>query len=423
MMRVAGEMAASVSSISSAMERQLTMTTVNGLPLSDEWADDWKRFIDGPKDIPRVGVKSLGIADLFSGAGGLALGFMRAAAGRGLGCHSVFAADSDERAVAVYAHNLGTGHRSVRSVASLVDFQVRGQGNDARFPYLPELTGADVASISSQIDVVLAGPPCQGHSSLNNKTRGDDPRNRLYLTVPAFAIAVGAKAVIIENVPGVLRSRGNVVETTARLLEDAGYFITCAKLASDRLGWPQTRQRFFLVALRGARPSSLDEIALACRREALPVSWAIGDLLDRALGGEDPLHTTAELSSENEQRIAWLFENDEFDTPNHLRPECHQDGTTYGSVYGRMRWERPAPTLTTGFLTPGRGRFIHPRCKRTLTAREAARIQGFPDWYDFSGGGVLRPAKKDLTKWIGNAVPAVLGYTVALSVLDELAAD
>ncbi len=403
------------------MDGQLTVDAVASLSdQRDAWATNWMDHLVGERDLTPGGPTQLGIADLFCGAGGLALGFIRAAAERSIACRSVFASDLDERALAVYAHNLGTEACSSRSVASLVDFQIRGQGADARFPYAPELVGTDVTSLKGTVDVVLAGPPCQGHSSLNNRTRGDDPRNRLYLTVPAFAVATEARAVVIENVPGVVRSRGNVVETAITLLEQAGYSITTAKIASDRLGWPQTRKRFFLVAVREGRPRSLEEVLADLRRPTLPVSWAIEDLLDRKLGGSDPLHVAAELSKENAQRITWLFDNDAHDMPNHLRPECHQEGTTYGASYGRMHWGRPSPTLTTGFFTPGRGRFIHPLRHRTLTAREAARIQGFPDWYDFSAGGALNPGKMDLSKWIGNAVPAVLGHAAGVSALAAL---
>jgi DNA (cytosine-5)-methyltransferase 1 len=144
------------------------------------------------------------------------------------------------------------------------------------------------------------------------------------------------------------------------------------------------------------------------------VAWAIEDLVNRPL--TDPLDEVAELSPENAERVAWLFANDEYDMPLRLRPDCHKEGTSYGAVYGRMRWDKPAPTLTTGFLTPGRGRFIHPKRPRTLTPREAARIQGFPDWFEFVPNGEA-PAKRDLGKWIGNAVPTILGYAAGLSAL------
>jgi DNA (cytosine-5)-methyltransferase 1 len=298
-------------------------------------------------------------------------------------------------------------------VASLVDFQVRGSGESTRFLYRPELTRAAPAAFES-VDVILAGPPCQGHSSLNNKTRGQDDRNRLYLTVPAIAVATSADVVVVENVPNVVRARENVVAAAVALLENAGYRVTSSVLNAQSLGWPQTRKRFFLVARRSSTPLPLGELAAAHRRPAKPISWAIEDLLRRECG--DAMDEVADLSPENAERVAWMFANEKYDTPLDLRPDCHREGTSYMSVYGRMKWDEPAPTITTGFLTPGRGRFIHPLRERTLTPREAARLQGFPDWFDFVTSA-MPPTRRDLAKWIGNAVPSILGYTASLSAL------
>jgi DNA (cytosine-5)-methyltransferase 1 len=161
----------------------------------------------------------------------------------------------------------------------------------------------------------------------------------------------------------------------------------------------------------------LSEIAADLRRPPLPISWAIGDLLNVESSAVDPMNSVAELSPENASRVEWLFANNQYDLPNHLRPDCHKEGTTYSAVYGRMWWDRPAPTLTTGFLSPGQGRFIHPRRPRTLTPREAARIQGFPDWFDFRSLPDGEPGRRELGTWIGNAVPPILGYGAGLSAL------
>jgi DNA (cytosine-5)-methyltransferase 1 len=373
----------------------------------------WKKYLVEPRPSRDQVGKSVRVLDLFSGVGGLALGFSLAAKEQGSSVDSVGAVDIDEGALRVYGQNLETTDPLAAPVPSLVDFQVRGWGDTARFLYEPELTRHAPSSFSS-IDVVLAGPPCQGHSSLNNKTRRHDDRNRLYLTVPALAVAVHADVVVIENVPGVLHARENVVDTATTLLENAGYSLTSGVLVADALGWPQTRRRFFLVGRRSGEPTPLRNLATRHRRDPKPVSWAIGDLLDRT---GDLMDEVAELSLENAERVEWLFANDQYDMPLHMRPDCHKEGTSYGAVYGRMKWDAPAPTLTTGFLTPGRGRFIHPKRPRTLTPREAARLQGFPDWFDFVGSEP--PLRRDLAKWIGNAVPPVLGHLVGLAALPD----
>ena len=123
------------------------------------------------------------------------------------------------------------------------------------------------------------------------------------------------------------------------------------------------------------------------------------------------------LSEDNARRVRWLFDNNAYDLPNHERPKCHQEGHSYPAVYGRMRWDEAAPTITGGFLTPGRGRFVHPLRPRVMTPHEAARVQGFPDWFQFQVGEE-RPLKRaNLAKWIGDAVPPILGAAAVLAAI------
>ena len=223
---------------------------------------------------------------------------------------------------------------------------------------------------------------------------------------------------MIENVPNVVADSKGVVQTSIALLQDAGYHVTSAVLAANKLGWPQTRRRFFLVASRDTVPLDLKLIARANEREALPVSWALRDTLDSVVPVEvDIMNSIPALSNDNLKRVAYLFENDEYDMPNSIRPDCHKDGTTYAASYGRMAWNSPAPTITGGFMTPGRGRFLHPKLPRVLTPREAARIQGFPDWFDFVVDERTPPARAELSRWIGNAVPSNLGFFATLAAL------
>src|SRR5204863_791570 len=107
------------------------------------------------------------------------------------------------------------------------------------------------------------------------------------------------------------------------------------------------------------------------------------------------------------RRIDVLFDNDLWDLPNEHRPTCHASGKhSYRSIYGRLRWDQPAQTITTGFYSMCMGRNVHPARRRTITAHEAARLQGIPDWFSFSD--VER--RGELARLIGNAVPPKLGF-------------
>ena len=301
-------------------------------------------------------------------------------------------------------------------MSALIDFQVRGTGPSSKFRYEPEITAAELEDLRGNVDVVLAGPPCQGHSNLNNHTRRSDRRNELYLTVPAFAVAVDAPMVVIENVPAVIHDRQQVVAATRALLEENGYQVETGRIRADRLGWPQTRQRFFLLARKDRAPFDPAIVEAALSEDApRPMWWAVEELATTPV--DDRMVPSTEYSGENLRRIDWLFEHDAFDLPLSERPECHQEGTTYNAVYGRLHLDRPAPTITSGFMTPGRGRYIHPTQRRTLTPLEAARLQGFPANYNFHPDPTRPSSKAQLGKWIGDAVPMPLGHAAGIAVL------
>ena len=379
----------------------------------------WSTYLGGARPTPvaeAASVRRLRAVDLFCGAGGLALGITQLAAELGARVVTELIADSDAEAIAVYAANHDTRLRCTKSVTSLIDYRVRGRAADASFIYPPEFLDPRLAEAVAGIDVVMAGPPCQGHSNLNNRTRRSDKRNSYYLTVPAFAVAADARMAIIENVPDVEHDDRQVLDTAQQLFEAADYAVVRGTLRADAMGWPQTRRRSFLVARRDAAPIPLEAIAdVLADAKPRTLEWAIGDLFD--CEGDSPMDVASELSAENRERVDWLFDHGEHDLPNSQRPECHRGGTTYGAVYGRMHLGRPAPTITTGFMTPGRGRYVHPTRRRTLTPREAARIQGFPDTYQFVTDPQRPPPRAKLSKWIGDAVPMPLGYGAALSAL------
>ena len=344
---------------------------------------------------------------------------LAAEAGRRVVCE--LAVDTDADALAVHALNHRTRRVSSESVTSLIDYRIRDSGSSARFVYPPTLLDDRMLDACQGVDLVGAGPPCQGHSNLNNHSRRSDPRNLLYLTVPAFAVACSAQAVVIENVMSVVHDEAQVVQTTRALLESCGYVVTEGVLAADAMGWPQTRKRHFLVARQANDENGSAPIPMKAVQSALAdspprsVLWAIGGR--ERLSPDPMMHQESELTSLNRDRIQWLFDNDEHDLALGERPDCHQDGTSYGAVYGRMHAARPAPTITTGYMTPGRGRFVHPTEQRTITPAEAARLQGFPDSYCFSPALDGPASRSQLAKWIGDAVAMPLGYAAAASAL------
>lgn len=384
---------------------------------ADAYAVWWRAALSGgiPRPVSETSIRAL---DLFSGAGGLALGVRAAGSFMGTNVTIDAAVDVDQGALEVHRFNHDTRVTVNRSVDLLVDFGLESGATGTSFAYLPVLTDSGLAEAVSGVDLVIAGPPCQGHSSLNNRSRHNDDRNALYLTAPAVAVAVGARAVLIENVPGVVRDRKSVVHTAIGLLESEGYKVSTAVIGAHEVGWGQTRRRFFLLAVKDQPAPSLSEQALALRRAPLNLDALLRGLPDT---GSQLLDQLPDYSAQNLMRMQWLVESAARDLPSAIRPPSHQVSTTYSAVYGRLDWSRPAPTMTTGFLTPGRGRFTHPDQPRTLSPREAARIQGFTDsYFDEALLASIGAKRTHLAKWIGDAVPSPLGYVPAMLAIASL---
>lgn len=393
-----------------------TSVEVDG-PTGDSYADFWMSYLRGRSlQFPQER-DEIRIADLFCGPGGLSQGVQIGARALGYRVQHQLLVDVDKGALDVASFNHRPQMALNVSTASLVDFQVRSSSESATFQYPPQLIDESAASVAGEIDVLIAGPPCQGHSTANKNRRNFDQRNLLYLTVPALAIAWGVPTVIIENVPAVKASQQGVVQTTYRLFREYGYSVTEGVINAADFGWPQARRRYFMIASRdrnigGPIKRYFPSIGM---RSALPISVALGDLIDA--GGSDFMTMLPDLSDDNRNRIRILHESSDHDLPmEHRNEKARIAGTTYPSVYGKMYWDRPAQTLTTGFMTPGRGRYVHPLRQRTLLPREAARLQGFPDSYRFDAFGEL-PARTALARWIGDAVPAPLGFAAALVAL------
>jgi DNA (cytosine-5)-methyltransferase 1 len=353
----------------------------------------WPQIKDRPRRVRCV--------DLFSGTGLMSLGVWEACRALGLSFESVFAVDSSTAAAEVFNSNFG-------DVCVSEDIRDSLNGTLGKKPSSRE---KKLKKRLGRIDLVVGGPPCQGHSSLNNHTRGTDPRNGLYDRMARFAEVVRPVHVIIENVSEVVCDSSAIVDRTANSLRHLDYVVHHGTIDLSRFGVPQRRRRHFLLASR-VRDIDFDGLIRSYAQPARTVSWAIGDLLKGVR--ESSLDETSRIARQNEKRMKYLFDHDTHDLPNRLRPDCHRfKKHSYNSVYGRMYWDKPAQTITTGFTSMGQGRYVHPRRRRVITPREAARLQFIPDFFSFNGD----LGRTALAEAIGNAVPPKITYVMALELL------
>lgn len=343
-----------------------------------------------------LGERHLVVVDLFAGCGGLTLGAAQAAQDHGLGIDVPLAVDSEQAPSDVFKANFPKAVVQVAAVESYFDGALGAE---------PTKTELNVIEQVGAVDLLIGGPPCQGHSDLNNHTRRDDPKNRLYLRMARATEVLRPRVMVIENVPAVVHDSQQVVTRTREHLEGVGYQVAATRVELVQLGIPQTRRRHVLLAVRSDALTSgvsVEDLLEFAPQPTHDLQWAIGDLEHAST--ERWIDAPSKMSPENKKRIQWLIDHDEVNLPNDRRPECHQGDHSYRSMYGRLSWGQPAQTITSGFGSMGQGRYGHPSQPRTLTPHEAARIQGFPDYFSFDAA----VTRTQLSVIIGNAVPPAL---------------
>lgn len=268
---------------------------------------------------------------------------------------------------------------------------------------------------------VLAGcAPCQPFSTYSN--RYDINRNNRWSLLNEFSRLIGGvkpDVITMENVPSV--QKHEVFSDFVKQLKEFGYQVWYQVVDSTHYGIPQTRKRLVLLASLHGSIEMINRTHLKPRT----VKQAIGRLAPIGAGEflkHDRLHTAATLTEINLKRIRSSKPGGTWrDWPEELVAECHKDkrGKTFGSVYGRMEWDKPAPTMTTQCFGYGNGRFGHPELDRAISLREAAIIQTFPRKYRF----LKRGEEVNMTalgRMIGNAVPVALGQAIAKSIKKHL---
>ncbi len=337
------------------------------------------------------------VVDLFCGAGGLSQGF------RSEGFDIVGGFDTDENCRYAFEEN-----------------------NKALFIRrdVATLKAAEVQSlfVPGKRRVLVGCAPCQPFSTYNQKN--DDPKWQLLSGFARLIDEVRPDVVSMENVPRLLEFKdGAVFEQFVQTLRAADYKVAWDVLYGPNFGLAQTRSRLVLLASRLGSikmPQATHEAG-----HYRTVRDEIGDLAPLVHGGSDdadPLHCASRLSDTNARRIAESKPGGTWrDWTPDLVADCHkvETGRGYSSVYGRMTWDEPSPTITTQFFGFGNGRFGHPDQDRALSLREGAMLQGFPKDYEFVPPGE-RVQFKTVGRLIGNAVPVKLAGAIARAVKDHL---
>lgn len=341
----------------------------------------------------RAPIEKVGtVVDLFCGAGGLSHGFVQQ------GFKVAAGIDIDEQCRFAFEQNNKAPFLR-RDVSKL-----KGKDVDALFT-------------PGQPRILVGCAPCQPFSTYNQKN--EDPKWQLLESFGHLVREVQPDVLSMENVPRLLKFRGGeIFETFVSTLKKADYHVEWSVLYAPDYGLAQTRSRLVLLA------SKLGKIKMpkpTHKSRHRTVRQEIGKLPELSHGGIDAidsLHRASRLSDTNARRIAAAKPGGTWrDWDEDLVAECHrvETGRGYSSVYGRMGWDEPAPTITTQFFGFGNGRFGHPEQQRALSLREGAMLQGFPRTYQFVEPG--RPVQfKKIGRLIGNAVPVKLGSAIAKAV-------
>lgn len=313
------------------------------------------------------------VVDLFAGAGLFSYAFERE------GFSVVRAVEQNRHAAATYAANLGDH---------------------------VELADVRRARPAGRCDVLIAGPPCQGFSTLGKRDAAD-PRNLLSLRVATWAAVMRPRIVVIENVAAFLKSR--VWRLLVGRLEALGYTVTASVHDAVDFGVAQHRVRSVTFAsLRG-------EVSLSSRQRRVPVTvaeaWAG---LPRSPDPGDVFLKPTKLALARMRLIPpGGGKHDVMRRAPRLAPPSWWRGRTeITDVWGRMEWNQPSNTLRTEFVNPSKGRYIHPEQHRVITLREAARLQSIPDSFGFASWVPYVAAKQ-----VGNSVPPLLGRAIARAVM------
>lgn len=362
------------------------------------------------------------VIDLFAGCGGFSCGFAKA------GFNIVAAVEFDKMIAKSYSHN----HKQTKMIVE----DIRDVDNDNIFK-------------PGYADIIIGGPPCQGFSMAGARIRKneflEDPRNYLFKHYFNIVKLVRPKIFIIENVKGILTlKKGEIFKEIVNIFSDANNFdgypykIQYKLLKAKEYGIPQARERVVIIGslidfdleyelekskniIKSFDSNFFDSVSVLDAISDLPAPTNDG----RVLNLKPKTAYQAFLSNNgvtfnhcphNHTKVA-IERMSKIKIDENYTALDENIKSIHSGSYGRLNPNRIAPTITTRFDTPSGGKFIHPFKNRTLTPREAARIQSFPDSFEFVG------TKSNICKQIGNAVPPKLAYCLAVMVKEILNDD
>ena len=277
----------------------------------------------------------------------------------------------------------------------------------------------------NDIKILLGCAPCQPFSTYTLKgDKQKDTRWQLLYEFSRLIKETKPDIVSMENVPNLLKFKKEpVFENFVTELKKEGFYVWYDIVYSPDYGIPQKRKRLVLLASKKGKIELIKPTHTP--KEYITVQDAIGDL-EKINAGEtsknDFIHRASKISDKNLQRIRQSKQGGSWrDWDDRLKLKCHtkERGKTYVSVYGRMKWDEPSPTMTTFCTGIGNGRFGHPEQDRAISLREAAILQSFPKNYKFVDKKENLKFRQ-VSKQIGNAVPPKLGEVIGKSIIKHL---
>lgn len=370
--------------------------------------------------------KKLKVIDLFSGVGGLSYGFAR-----------------DDNFEIVAANEILP---NMAKAYSLNHPTVKVYAEDIK-DFSADKVQKDLGIKPGEIDIVVGGPPCQAYSTVGKRLI-DDPRGKLFQEYYRVLKEFNPKLFLFENVKGLLSMQGGeLLKTIISLFESLGYKVKYKLLNAADYGTPQIRERIIIIGSKLKTefeypepthypPDDENNLFKSSLKPYLTLEEAISDLpfiktneesfeyanepqneFQKLMRKNAPRKLMDHSSPKNNDKLVKIMESlPDGGTPRDL-PESLRPTSGFKNTYCRLWWKRPSTTITRNLSTPSSSRCIHPKAPRPLTTREGARIQCFPDDYQFYG------SRGDRNLQIGNAVPTFLSNAVAEAILKNFKID